>query len=340
MIQRIPTEAQGGEKCVRDDNRGLRCSPLPGGPRPLQSLYHHSSVTSFFRGQVRPPGSLLSPHSGPESEGKTWGSSLGTEKASLLQQLWEETGRLLAAGLLGWSLAPPCTSLRAPGPGVPGATPTIPRRQPTPLTAAQLRYTQPIPERQDDGPEEKERQLRGCTWRLKSPQFHVAAAPRICPPEGTCLEEGLTSDVTARPHPGLPGTKVTHRARLAASRCGLGPWNEAKAHAATEWPWPPSAGLQRHSTPPGRPKRGCQVWASTGAESTRWGGWKLWNLAGSQPSSTLDTPFRGLIPKIEKNALHIRLLLCNLMISLFLFFSICQQVKCSKDTGPLFKYED
>lgn len=93
-------------------------------------------------------------------------------------------------------------------------------------------------------------------------------APCICPPQGTCLEQG-TTDVRGNHQtlPRPPWTKVTQQAWLASSRYSLGLWNEAKAHAASEWPWLPSAVLQPHSISILRPECGCWLVSQNG-------GWK------------------------------------------------------------------
>lgn len=84
-------------------------------------------------------------------------------------------------------------------------------------------------------------------------------APPICPPQGTRSKQGTDVRCNCQTPPRPPWTKVTHRARLAGSRCSLGLWNEAKAPAAREWPWPALAVLQWHSTPVLRLGCGCLV---------------------------------------------------------------------------------
>ena len=157
----------------------------------------------------------------------------------------------------------------------------------------ELHYVQPINERQDNGPEEKDRPRRGCVQRLKMSTAPRDGSSANLAAEGHVL--GAETDVGWNCRT-LPWASVMHQAWLVGSRCGLGPWREAKAHTATGWPWPPSAGLQR---PLLRPECGCRRWAGAGAKSVGWG-WELGNLVGSQPSLTLDTPSMVWSPRWKK----------------------------------------
>lgn len=138
---------------------------------------------------------------------------------------------------------------------------------------------------------------------LKSSQLHVKAVPPVCSPKGTCSKKGLMSDITARCHPRLPWIKVMHQVWLAGSRYNLGPWNKAKAHVATDWPWPPLAGppTTEHTS---LEARGQSVavgqWARAGAESMGRGEAEAVKFGEVLTQLSAWDPFYGLIPKMEK----------------------------------------
>lgn len=146
-------------------------------------------------------------------------------------------------------------------------------------------------------------------------------APRICPPQGTCSEQVTDVRCNRQTPPRPSRTQVTHRARLAGSRCSLGLWNEAKALTGSEWPWPALAVLQRHSTPILRLGCGCRVgsqrrcWKRRTTKAVKSGGVSI------QLKAT--HPFGGLISQMEKYY-------CYYTTSWSVCFSILQQVKWRK----------
>ena len=315
----LSTEEKWSSTCPRgsgkggwadDDHRGLWCIPLPGGSKPLQGLHHCLPVMSFSSGHVRPP-SLSFPHIlalhqrvTPHLWLRDWKSlsppaALGGER------------KAPGCSFLGWFLLPPHTSLRAPG--ILGSLVRPCHTTWTPHTSDDF-WISLCPTHKWETrwrPWGKGLAMERMQW-LKKPTAPRDGSATNLATEGHVLGAGTDVGWNCRTP---PWAAVTHQAWLAGSRCGLGPWSKAKAHTAAEWPWPPSAGLQRHSRPLPRPEGGCQRWA--GQVLKAWGGDGSWEILWVHNPAQHLIPLSWCDPQDGKNALTIRLLFCNLIISFF-----------------------
>lgn len=146
------------------------------------------------------------------------------------------------------------------------------------------------------------------------------AAPRIWPPKGTCSGQRRMSDGTAGPRPGprsctRPGWQVQGAVwgRGGKPRLTLPPGDLGLPRQGSS----DTADLSRGQSAAvgGELEQVLKAWVGGGS-------WEI--LWGHNPAQHL-IPLSWCDPQDGKNALNIRLLSCNLIISFFP--SICQQVK-------------
>lgn len=111
-------------------------------------------------------------------------------------------------------------------------------------------------------------------WLEKCPQLHVETVPRLCPPEGTCSEQGADVRCTHQAPPAPPGPKSRTRRGWLVQGAVWGPRTRPRL----------TLQLSDLGLLPGRQQR-----RAAQGECAAWGGRCC------------------LIPKMEKNVLHLRL---------------------------------
>lgn len=143
----------------------------------------------------------------------------------------------------------------------------------------------------------------------------MTAAPRIWPPKGTCSGRRRMSDGTARPRPG-PWSHTRHGWRVQGAVWGRGVKPRLTLPLSDlGLPWRGS----RDTTDLSRGQS-----AAVGGELEQvlkaWGGDGSWEILWVHNPAQHLIPLSWCDPQDGKNALNIRLLFCNLIISFFFLY--------------------